>query len=310
MPTTARFTSAAVAALLFSALAGSGTAFAACPVGRASTVTLAPSALALPCITLEGAAFAPASPTGEFQVSEPAASLQSGLTFLGEIPAPAGVETSLVTYRPRPGSTTETSAPASHSSKSSDVRSVSQVNLGYFVPEGGLGTRLDLGVRGGPVIAGALQLGIAADWMYRTETIEQPVTSRVGPGGVPITQSQRLARATVNMFPIMAFGQLHVLNLLGLHPYIGGAAGYEVLLLSGEDFTTGQSFDGTFGGWGWQAWAGGSLPLGGSARLTGEAFYNDARMGRDTTDELSGETIHESVNGEGKGLRFGVAWGF
>jgi hypothetical protein len=189
---------------------------------------------------------------------------------------------------------------------------VSQVNLGYFVPEGGLGTRLDLGVRGGPVIADALQLGIAADWMYRTETIEQPVTSPVvGPGGVPITQSQRLARATVNMFPIMAFGQLHVLNLFGLHPYIGGAAGYEVLLLSGEDFSTGQSFDGTFGGWGWQAWAGGSLPLGGSARLTGEAFYNDASLGRDTVDPNTGEgTIPETVTGEGKGLRFGVAWGF
>jgi hypothetical protein len=190
------------------------------------------------------------------------------------------------------------------------VRSVSQVNLGYFVPEGGLGTRFDLGVRGGPVIANTLQLGVAADWMYRTETISQPITSSIGPGGVPITQTQKLARATVNMFPIMAFAQLHVLDFIGLKPYIGGAAGYQVLLLSGDDFTTGQSFDGTFGGWGWQAWAGGSLPLGGSARLTGEAFYNDASLGRDTSDQNTGESIHETVNGEGRGLRFGVAWGF
>jgi hypothetical protein len=190
------------------------------------------------------------------------------------------------------------------------VRSVSQVNLGYFVPEGGLGTRFDLGVRGGPVIADVLQLGVAADWMYRTETIERPISSRTGPGGTPITQTQALSRATTNMFPVMAFAQLHIFDLLGLKPFIGGAAGYQVLLLHGEDFTTGRSFDGTFGGWGWQAWAGGSLPLGGSARLTGEAFFNDASLGRDTADQASGQTIHETVDGGGKGLRFGVAWGF
>src|SRR5205814_1329356 len=125
---------------------------------------------------------------------------------------PTGVETSMVTYRPRPGASPQNSSPApSHVEKSSsEVRSVSQVNLGYFVPDGGLGTRFDLGVRGGPVIADALQLGVAADWMYRTETISQPVTSSIGPGGVPITQTQKLARATVNSFPIMAFAQLNV----------------------------------------------------------------------------------------------------
>ena len=109
----------------------------------------------------------------------PGESLQGGPTFLGEIPIPTGVETSMVTYRPRPGASPQNSSPApSHVEKSSsEVRSVSQVNLGYFVPDGGLGTRFDLGVRGGPVIADALQLGVAADWMYRTETISQPVTS-------------------------------------------------------------------------------------------------------------------------------------
>ena len=306
MPNTARFTRAAVAALLSLASAGPRPAFGGSPTGA----TLTPSALALPRVALESMMFTPASPTGDCLVSAPGEPLQSGVTFLGEIPAPAGVETSLVTYRPRPGSTTTTSTTVSSSSKSSEVRSVSQVNLGYFVPDGGLGTRFDLGVRGGPVIADALQLGVAVDWMYRSETISQLITSRTGPGGVPITQSQQLARATVNMFPIMGFAQLHVLNLLGLHPYIGGAAGYQVMLLSGEDFTTGQSSDGTFGGWGWQMWAGGSLPLGSSARLTGEVFYNEARMGRDATDGTTGETIRETVDGDGKGMRFGVAWGF
>lgn len=296
MPYTARFTSAAVAALLLSASAG--------PVLSAgpAAALLTPSALALPRVTLESAQFLPVAP------AEP---LLSGPTLLGEIPVPTGVETAMVVYRPRPGAThTSSPAPSNASKSSSDVHSVSQVHLGYFVPDGGLGTRFDLGVRGGPVIADALQLGVAADWMYRTETINQAISSRTGPGGVPITQSQQLARATVNSFPIMAFAQLKVFDFIGLKPYIGGAAGYQVLLLSGDDFTTGKSFDGTFGGWGWQAWAGGSLPLGDRARLTGEAFYNDASLARDTSDPTTGEAIHETVNGTGKGLRFGVAWGF
>jgi hypothetical protein len=299
MPYTARFTAAAIAALLFQASAGPGLA-----------AGLTPSGLALPRVTLESTLFTPRSLTGECPAALPAEPLQSGPTLaLGEIPVPTGIETSMVTYRPRPGSTTTSTVTVKDNSKS-EVRSVSQVNLGYFVPDGGLGTRFDLGVRGGPVIADALQLGVAADWMYRTETISQPITSRTGPGGVPITQTQQLARATVNMFPVMAFAQLHIFDLLGLKPYVGGAAGYEVMLLSGEDFQTGQSTDATFGGWGWQAWAGGSLPLGGSARLTGEAFYNDADLARDTSDQNSGQTIHETVKGEGKGLRFGIAWGF
>ena len=304
MPNTARFTSAAVAALLLQASAGP----ASC-AGLAPAV-LMPSAFALPRVSLESALFLPVSPAGECLVTAPGEALQAGPTLLGEIPVPTGVETSMVTYRPRPGSTSNASAPEPSNSKSSDVRSVSQVNLGYFVPEGGLGTRFDLGVRGGPVIADALQLGVAADWMYRTETISQPVSSRTGPGGVPITQTQQLSRATVNSFPIMAFAQLNVFDFVGLKPYIGGAAGYQVLMLSGDDFATGQSFNGTFGGWGWQAWAGGSIPLGNRARLTGEAFYNDASLGRDTSDPTTGDSIHETVNGQGKGLRFGVAWGF
>ena len=303
MPNTARFTRAAVAAALLSAL--TAPALLAAP----ASAILTPSPLSLPRVTAEGASFL--SPAGEYALSVPGEQLQP--TFLGEIPVPTRTETSMVTYRPRPGATTHTTSdppPPSTPKQPTDVRSVSQVNLGYFVPDGGLGTRFDLGVRGGPVIANTLQLGVAADWLYRTETIDQPISSGTGPGGVPITQSVQLSRATVNMFPIMAFTQLNLFDFIGLKPYVGGAAGYQVLLLSGDDYVTGKSFNGTFGGWGWQAWAGGSIPLGDRARLTGEAFYNDASVGRDAANTATGETVHETVDATGKGLRFGVAWGF
>ena len=46
---------------------------------------------------------------------------------------------------------------------------------------------------------------------------------------------------------------------------IGG--GYEVLFLSAEDFQTGEKFDATYGGWGWQAWAGLSIPMSNRSRM-------------------------------------------
>src|SRR5262249_39028433 len=124
-----------------------------------------------------------------------------------EVTAPAPVELSAIYYRPKSGE------PEHHrKSSDNDITSVSQFHAGYFVPDGGLGTRFDLGVRGGPLIGRALQLGILADWMYRTEDVSRPITTSIGPGGVPITQTQQLANATVNAFPIMAFAQLNVLD--------------------------------------------------------------------------------------------------
>jgi hypothetical protein len=101
-----------------------------------------------------------------------------------------------------------------------------------------------------------------------------------------------------------------VFDFIGLKPYIGGAAGYQVLMLSGDDFATGQSFNGTFGGWGWQAWGGVGLPLGDHSRLNAEVYKNGAELGRYVDDPVSGTRVHETVNGDGVGARFGIAWGF
>jgi hypothetical protein len=95
-----------------------------------------------------------------------------------------------------------------------------------------------------------------------------------------------------------------------LVPYIGGSLGYELMNLSADNFQTGQSFDATYGGWGWQAWAGVGIPLSGQARLNGEVFINQAELGRDVGDDASGQTVRETVKANGAGLRIGMAWGF
>ena len=92
--------------------------------------------------------------------------------------------------------------------------------------------------------------------------------------------------------------------------YVGAGAGYEALFVSADDFNTGAKFDATYGGFGWQTWAGAGLSLGQRSRLIGEAFWNRGDLGRDVTEPVTGETFREIVNMDGLGARFGLAFGF
>ena len=221
---------------------------------------------------------------------------------LAAVPAPANVEVAGVHYRPRSRRSFEDRPPESSG--------VSQVHIGYFDPDGDQSSRLDVGVRGGPVLDRMVQLGLGVDWMHKQENISSVTRSSTGPGGVPIEVRQDVARASVNMFPIMAFVQIQGPDDMGVIPYFGLGGGYQIMLLSGDDFQTGESFEGTFSGWGWQLWGGAGVPLGGRTRLNGEVFVNGAELGRDATDPNTGFDVHETVKGDGMGLRFGLAWGF
>ncbi len=187
---------------------------------------------------------------------------------------------------------------------------VSQMHVGWFDPDGAQSPRFDLGVRGGPMLDERLQVGLAVDWIHRSEKSASVSREIVGPGGVPITVQQDLSRTSVNMFPVMGFVQFTATDDLPVIPYFGAAAGYQVLTLSGDDFVSGLSYEGTFSGWGWQLWGGAGLPLGGRTRLNGEVYVNGASLDRDADDVLSGATTHETVSADGMGMRFGVAWGF
>ncbi len=181
---------------------------------------------------------------------------------------------------------------------------------GFFDPDGPQKSRLDVGIRGGPMLDENLQLGLGVDWIHKGDKVSSVTTTTTGPTGVPIETKRDLARESVNMFPIMGFLQISAPNDLGIVPYFGGGGGYQVMVLSGENVQTGDTFDGTFSGWGWQIWGGLAIPMGGRSRLTGEIFANGAELGRDVTDDASGQKVHETVNADGVGARFGVSWGF
>lgn len=229
-------------------------------------------------------------------VGEAASLLAHSISHVNDTPA---VELNGVHYRPR-----------GRSSRRVDASSVSQLHLGFYNPDGVRGEQFLIGVRGGPMLDSHVQLGLGVDWIHKTEKTTSVTSSQNGPGGTPIEVRQDLARASSHLFPVMAFVQVSADDNLPVVPFFGAGAGYQVLLLSAEDFTTGAEYDGTFGGWGWQVWGGAAMPLSGRTRLTGEIFVNGGELTRDVKDNFLGSSYRETVDVDGAGMRFGLAWGF
>jgi hypothetical protein len=155
-----------------------------------------------------------------------------------------------------------------------------------------------------------VQLGFAVDWMRKSENTTAVVSEQPGPGGTTIITRQELAESSSNLFPFMGYLQLSADQDLPLIPYFGLSGGYQLLFLSATDFATGQEFDGTFGGWAWQAWGGIALPLSGQSRIVGEIFVNEGEARRDVEDVATGLEYREIVSLDGVGARFGLSWGF
>lgn len=262
-------------------------------------IALQPSPLALNLLDLVQAARAQTTQALDAAAILPQAMLmQQGSPNLPSLP---NVEAAAVAYRPRTQNTfkEENSRPI-----------VTQMHGGYFNADKDETAPFVVGVRGGPMVDQRLQVGLGIDWWHQTQNISTVLGTSTGPIGVPISTKQDSARALVNLVPIQAFAQISGFGLLGFVPYVGASGGYEVLVLSSDNFVTGQSFEATFGGWGWQVWGGVGLPLGKRSRFTGEVFVNRAELGHDVTDPNNGEAARETVNVNGVGARFGLAWGY
>lgn len=186
----------------------------------------------------------------------------------------------------------------------------SQIHVGFFDPEGDVDNGFVAGIRGGPLVDPHVQIGAGVDWVHRSDNQSTLIGTSSGPGGTVITTQRELARSSSNLFPLMGFVQFQADENLPFIPYFGVGGGYEVLALSADDFTTGDSFDATYGGWGWQAWGGAAIPLSGRSRITGEIFLNECEVHRDVDDPSVGGTVRETVKQNGVGVRVGLNWGF
>lgn len=155
-----------------------------------------------------------------------------------------------------------------------------------------------------------VHIGALVDWAHRGSTATEIVTTSTGPNGEDIRTQRELAEASTDLVPMLGFIQFTGAGRLPLIPYIGAGGGYQLLFLQADDFTTGQTFDATYGGWAWQAWAGVAIPFGRNVRLNGEVFRTGGTVGRDVNDVSGTAGLREELDVDGAGLRVGLAFAF
>jgi hypothetical protein len=206
-----------------------------------------------------------------------------------------------VVYRPR-----------AYRSHASVMPTTTQVHAGFFDPTDGFSTGFVGGFRMGPQVDPHVQVGLAMDWWHRSES----TTMDLGAVQLPVGSSDErliLSKASADLMPILAFVQVSGDENMPVIPYGGVGVGYEWLFLNADNYLTSESFEQTFGGFGWQAWGGAGIPLDGRTRINGEVFYNGSEVGSDVDvyiDELGPVTVRDVVKMNGLGMRFGISWGF
>ena len=206
-----------------------------------------------------------------------------------------------VAYRPR-----------AYRSHASVMPTTTQVHAGFFDPTDNFSTGFVGGFRMGPQVDPHVQVGLAMDWWHRSESATMDLGAVPLPGGSG-TERLVLSKTSADLMPILAFVQVSGDENLPVIPYGGFGVGYEWLFLTADDYLSSESFNQTFGGFGWQVWGGAGIPLDGRTRLNGEVFYNGCEVGSDVDVNIDGfgpATVRDVVKVNGLGMRFGVAWGF
>ena len=239
-------------------------------------------------------------------LTPPVVDLSTATFAAGEATAPPTLAlatpfTGGMTYRPR-----------SYRSHASVMPTTTQIHIGFFDPSDNFSTGFEGGVRMGPQVDPHVQLGLAVDWWHKSESATTDLGSVPLPGGSGSEQLV-LSKTSADLMPILAFVQVSGDENLPVIPYGGFGVGYEWLFISADNYLTSESFTQTFGGFGWQAWGGAGIPLGGGTRVNGEVFYNGSEVGSDVDvniPDFGPATVRDVVKMNGLGMRAGISWGF
>ncbi len=196
------------------------------------------------------------------------------------------------------------------SSRSRGPSGFFEIHGGFLEPDGTPTSQTLAGVKLAAMPDSRVHLGVLVDWAHKGSTATEIVTTSTGPNGEEIRTQRELAEASTDLVPMMGFLQFTGAGRLPIIPYIGGGGGYQMLFLSADDFTTGNTFDATYGGWAWQAWAGVAIPFGRNVRLNGEVFRTGGTVSRDVDDISGPGGLREELDVDGAGLRVGLAFAF
>ncbi len=187
-----------------------------------------------------------------------------------------------------------------------------QLHLGLFNPVSEFSTGFDGGFRIGPQLSPFVNVGLAMDWWRRSDNKVIDLGTVHAPVGTAHEQLL-VSQSSANLLPILFFIQVSGGEDLAVVPYGGVGMGYEWLFLTADDFVTGESFDQTFGGFGWQVWGGVGLPLDRQTRLNAEVYFNGCEVASDLDVFIEGygrATVRDVIDMNGVGMRFGISHWF
>ena len=188
---------------------------------------------------------------------------------------------------------------------------------GWFEMRGGFFDAQDLsdndwtvGLKTTARVASQVLMGFSGD-LHRRENAGRQVTSQyTDPSGHTVTTTVTSVQNESNLWPLMATLEFHASTGGSLDPYVGGGAGWEFLDVKAFDYNTGLSYDANYDGFGYQAFGGLRLPLGGRAKLSAEAYWNGSTVSRKIFDPNLGLEVEEQVNVDGFGGRGGLSFAF
>jgi len=187
-----------------------------------------------------------------------------------------------------------------------------QFHVGFFYPVDNFSTGFDAGFRIGPQVDPHVQIGLAMEWWHRSDDEVLDLGKIEAPGGAAY-EELILSESTANLVPILVFVQVRGDENMPVIPYGGFGVGYEWLSVTADDYLTHESFDQTYGGFGWQTWLGAALPLDWRLRLNAEVFLNNCDVDTEVDvyiEDYGPATVRDVVNMNGVGMRVGITWGF
>jgi hypothetical protein len=152
-------------------------------------------------------------------------------------------------------------------------------------------------------------LGISTDLQRREAYDQVRVEEFRDPTGNLVRSSVTTFASSSNLIPILATMDVELPTAF-FHPYAGIGGGYQVMVVEFEDYDAGLFSKSTYGGLGWQAWAGLAVPMANIASITGELYLNRATVSRDVQDVDTGDIRKEEINVNGGGFRAGLRLAF
>ena len=183
------------------------------------------------------------------------------------------------------------------------------LGAGAFDPTNQPGQGLYLNGSVGSVLAEQIDLGLQMSWYHRSTGGDQFVREYDLPDGTHVSQVVSTQSIDTDLVPVMGSLRVRIPVSPGLQPYVGGAAGWEWLTVSGTD-GSGVDFSNDYDGFGAQLFGGVNLNVGRTTGLYGEAVWNASTPKAEFFDPTIGQVVREEVDMDGLALHGGLRFMF